>query len=46
MLAGSEAGLERYEHLYGHDVGVVALRRHLTREARAQLQALRDAGDA
>jgi phenylpropionate dioxygenase-like ring-hydroxylating dioxygenase large terminal subunit len=40
MLAGCEAGLERYEHLYGHDVGVVALRRHLTREARAQLEAL------
>jgi phenylpropionate dioxygenase-like ring-hydroxylating dioxygenase large terminal subunit len=46
MLAGTEAGLERYEHLYGHDVGVVGLRRHLTREARAQLQALRAAGEA
>ena len=41
MLAGTEAGLERYEHLYGHDVGVVALRGHLTREARAQLAALK-----
>jgi phenylpropionate dioxygenase-like ring-hydroxylating dioxygenase large terminal subunit len=41
MLGGTEAGLERHEHLYGHDVGVVALRRHLTREMRAQLTALK-----
>jgi phenylpropionate dioxygenase-like ring-hydroxylating dioxygenase large terminal subunit len=44
MLGGCEAGLERHEHLYGHDVGVVSLRRHLTREARAQLTALKRAG--
>jgi phenylpropionate dioxygenase-like ring-hydroxylating dioxygenase large terminal subunit len=43
MLSGCQAGLERYEHLYGHDVGVVALRRHLVNEARAQLLALRAA---
>lgn len=46
MLADTEAGLERYEHLYGHDVGVVNLRRHLTKEARAQLIALRAANNA
>ena len=44
MLGGCEAGLERHEHLYGHDVGVVSLRRHLNREARAQLTALQRAG--
>ena len=44
MLGGCEPGLERHEHLYGHDVGVVNLRRHLTREARAQLTALKSAG--
>jgi phenylpropionate dioxygenase-like ring-hydroxylating dioxygenase large terminal subunit len=44
MLGGCGPGLERYEHLYGHDVGVVNLRRHLTREARAQLTALKSAG--
>jgi len=44
MLEGTLPGLERYEHLYTHDQGVVHLRRLLTREARAQLQALRDAG--
>jgi phenylpropionate dioxygenase-like ring-hydroxylating dioxygenase large terminal subunit len=44
MLGGCEPGLERYEHLYGHDVGVVNLRRHLMREARAQLTALEGAG--
>ena len=44
MLTGCEPGLERYEHLYGHDVGVVHLRRHLMREARAQLTALKSAG--
>ncbi len=44
MLGGCEPGLERHEHLYGHDIGVVSLRRHLTREARAQLTALERAG--
>ncbi len=44
MLEGTLPGLERYEHLYTHDQGVVHLRRLLTREARAQLSALRDAG--
>jgi phenylpropionate dioxygenase-like ring-hydroxylating dioxygenase large terminal subunit len=43
MLAGCAPGLEVHEHLYGHDVGVVALRGHLVREARAQLEALRQA---
>jgi len=44
MLGDCEPGLERHEHLYGHDVGVVNLRRHLMREARAQLTALEGAG--
>jgi phenylpropionate dioxygenase-like ring-hydroxylating dioxygenase large terminal subunit len=46
MLADTEAGLERHEHLYGHDVGVVRLRRHLANVAREQLQALRAASRA
>lgn len=44
MLAGLRPGLERHEHLYGHDDGVVQLRALLMREARAQLAALREAG--
>jgi len=44
MLEGTLPGLERYEHLYSHDRGVVHLRRLLAREARAQLIALRTAG--
>jgi hypothetical protein len=44
MLEGSLPGLERYEHLYSHDRGVVHLRRVLAREVRAQLTALRAAG--
>ncbi len=44
MLEGTLPGLERYEHLYTHDRGVVHLRRLLAREVRAQLIALREAG--
>jgi phenylpropionate dioxygenase-like ring-hydroxylating dioxygenase large terminal subunit len=43
MLSGLRPGLERHEHLYSHDQGVVQLRAHLMREARAQLAALREA---
>jgi phenylpropionate dioxygenase-like ring-hydroxylating dioxygenase large terminal subunit len=44
MLDGCAPGLERHEHLYAHDGGVVALRRFLMQEARAQLIALREGG--
>jgi hypothetical protein len=46
MLSGCRPGLERHEHLYTHDQGVVQLRRFLTKEARAQLAELRAAGRA
>jgi phenylpropionate dioxygenase-like ring-hydroxylating dioxygenase large terminal subunit len=41
MLAGCAPGLERHEHLYEHDAGIVGLRGFLTKEARSQLTALR-----
>lgn len=44
MLADTMPGLERHEHLYAHDMGVVHLRRLLTKEARTQLIALQQAG--
>jgi len=44
MLAGLKAGLERHEHLYSHDRGVVELRRILVHLARRQLEELRAAG--
>jgi phenylpropionate dioxygenase-like ring-hydroxylating dioxygenase large terminal subunit len=44
MLAGLQPGLERREHLYQHDQGVVQLRALLAKEARAQLVALRAVG--
>jgi phenylpropionate dioxygenase-like ring-hydroxylating dioxygenase large terminal subunit len=44
MLSGCLPGLERHEHLYSHDQGVVQLRRFLTKEGRAQLIALRASG--
>jgi hypothetical protein len=46
MLAGCQAGVEKYEMLYQHDAGVIRLRRHLARQARAQLAALQAAGKA
>jgi hypothetical protein len=44
MLDDCGLGLERTEMLYQHDAGLIRLRRHLARETRAQLTALRDAG--
>ncbi|WP_372621677.1 Rieske 2Fe-2S domain-containing protein [Falsiroseomonas sp.] len=46
MLDGCGLGLERHENLYQHDAGLMRLRRHLAREARNQLMALREAGKA
>lgn len=46
ILAGCQAGIEKYEMLYQHDAGVIRFRRHLARQARVQLQALQAAGKA
>jgi phenylpropionate dioxygenase-like ring-hydroxylating dioxygenase large terminal subunit len=40
MMEGLKPGLEQFETLYAHDVGVVRMRRHLAQAARAQLSAL------
>jgi phenylpropionate dioxygenase-like ring-hydroxylating dioxygenase large terminal subunit len=46
MLAGSKPGMEKFETLYSHDIGVIRLRRHLSQVAKKQLLALKEAGKA